>query len=396
VNPPLRVALLLDPLSLTLGAKGLHVKWAGHAPELARELLGRGHQVRGFGAPPGLIPRSSGDEGLEEGGAPRGRLARFAPEVIVAYDSLSPAALRGARMARKLGSSLVLVESGWKGVMSWKDRGLRRVGERLWGRYVRRTSAGVVALDELAEKQCLDDGFPRDQVRIIPYGVDTQLYRPGLASPLVARHKIRGRILLFVGKLARERGVLELGAAFARTVGQRSDWNLVFAGDGPERPELRAMAERLGIGDRVFCLQPREEELPGLFGVATVLAFPALSNEVVGRYAARALACGLPLLASDLPRLRGYVEPEGNGLLFAPGSVEDLARAIQRLASSPTTRSRWARHSRKLAEERFAWPAVALGFEQLFVEASERVRARLRAGKRPSGNASDGALSARR
>lgn len=376
MSDPLRVALLLDPLAFSLAAQGLRVKWARHAPELAREFLGRGYHVRGFGAPPGLIPRSSADAGPEEE-AVGSKLRQFAPDVIVAYDALSPAALRGARMARSLGSTLVLVEGGWRGSLAWKDRALRRVGQTLWGLYVRRTAGAVVALDPLAEQQTLRDGFARELVTVIPHGVDVQAFRPGLASTLVARHRIRGRILLYLGKLAAERGVFELQNAFARTVGQRSDWNLVYAGSGPDVAELRAMADRLGLGDRVHNLRPREEELPGLMGASTVLAIPARGDEVVGRYAARALACGLPILASDLPNLRAFVQPDENGLLVPPGSLEAWAEAIQRTASSPTTRLRWARTSRQLAIERFSWPAVAGRFEQLFSEARERVQSKL-------------------
>lgn len=377
MSETLRVALLLDPLSFSLDGRGLHVKWAGHAPELAREFLGRGCHVRGFGAPPGMIPRSSADEGHEDPRAPGNKLVAFAPDVIVAYDALSPAAFRGARAARSVGATLVLVEGGWKGSLGWKERTLRSVGEALWGAYVRRTAAAVVALDPLAEEQALKDGFARELVRVVPYGVDVQEYRPGLASTLVARKKVRGRILLYVGKLAQERGVVPLLAAFARTVGQRSDWNLVFAGTGPLKAELRAMADRLGVSDRVYWLEPRDEELPGLLGASTALAIPALGHEVVGRHAARALACGLPILAADLPRLRVFVEPEQNGLLVREGSVEAWAEAIQRTASSPMTRTRWARRSRELAIERHSWPAVAARFEELFAEARKRVEEKL-------------------
>src|SRR6185503_16956946 len=181
---------LLDPLSLSLAAQGLRVKWASHAPELAREFLGRGYHVRGFGAPSGLIPRSSNEGGPEGTGGLGGRLRQFAPDVIVAYDALSPAALRGARMARVLGSTLVLVEGGWRGNLVWKDRVLRRIGETLWGPYVRRTAAAVVALDPRAEKLALRDGFARELVRVIPHGVDVQAFRPGLSSTLVARARI--------------------------------------------------------------------------------------------------------------------------------------------------------------------------------------------------------------
>lgn len=380
MSTSLRLALLLDPLALSLGTQGLRVKWASHAPELAREFLGRGYHVRGFGAPSGLIPRSSSEEGEEEGGSALvGRLRQFAPDVIVAYDALSPAALRGARMARALGSSLVLVEGGWRGGLGWKDRTLRRIGEALWGPYVRRTAAAVVALDPQAEKLVLRGGFARELVAVIPHGVDVQAFRPGLSSTLVARARIRGRILLYLGKLAEERGARVLLSAFSRTVGQRSDWNLVLAGSGPLRADLRAQADRLGLGDRVHWVEPREEELPGLFGASTALAIPARSDEVVGRYAARALACGLPILASDLPNLRAFVAPDENGLLVEPGSIEAWAQAIQHTASSPNTRLRWARASRQLAIERYSWPAVAERFEALFLAAKKRVDEKLAA-----------------
>lgn len=377
----LRVALLLDPLSVSLTGPGLTAKWASHAPELAREFLGRGYHVRGFGAPAGLIPRSSSDEPAEDGRGSTvgGKLRQFAPDVIVAYDALSPAALRGARMARSIGATLVLVEGGWRGRLDWRDRTLRRIGQTLWGVYVRRTAGAVVAIDPQAEQQTLRDGFARELVRVIPYGVDVQAFRPGLSSTLVARQRISGRILLCLGKLADERGVVELLRAFARTVGQRSDWNLVYAGKGPARAELRAMADRLGLGDRVHWVEPREEELPGLLGASTVLAIPARSDEVVGRYAARALACGLPLLVSDLPNLRTFVETDVNGLRVAPGSVDAWTEAIQRMSVSPATRTRWARASRQLAVERYSWPAVASDFERAFTEARERVRSKLSA-----------------
>jgi glycosyltransferase involved in cell wall biosynthesis len=127
----------------------------------------------------------------------------------------------------------------------------------------------------------------------------------------------------------------------------------------------------------VHWCEPREEELPGLFGASTVLAIPALSDEVVGRYAARALACGLPILASDLPNLRAFVEPDVNGLLVAPGSVDAWANAIQQTAGAPTTRARWGRESRRFAVERYSWPAIAARFEGLFTDARARVRAKL-------------------
>ncbi len=397
VATSLRIALVLDPLSVTLdGPLSFRVRWGSHAPPLARELLGRGHSVRGFGAPPGLIPRSS-EVVLEGEVTPSGwkTLLSFRPEVLLAYGARSPAAVRGARVARKLGSALVLVESlPERGRIT--ERTLARWGDWMWGRYVRRTTGGLIALDGPTRAHALKRGYASDVVRIVPHGVDTNEYRPGLTSTLVARHRIRGRILLYVGRMSEERGLEVLVAAFSRTVGQRTDWNLVLAGDGPLLPALRAMVVRLGVADRVHLLpRPRAEELPGLFAASTLLALPARDGTAVGRQIPRALSCGLPVLASDLPRFSNLIRDDECGLLVKPGDVESWTAAIRQAASSPLARKRWSTSGRRLALERLSWSAVAQEFEQVFLEARERVRAKLAA--RDRGKAiGEGAIQAER
>jgi glycosyltransferase involved in cell wall biosynthesis len=358
VSRPLRIAIVVDPL--TLSAKG-----GEHPARLATELLGRGHFVRGFGAPPGHIPRSSAD--LEEADSDRAGLVRFRPDVVLAYDALSPAAAYGARAARRLDVPLILVEADAPGGGSTWQRLLWRVGEVLFRAYVRRAAGAVVALDPVAHERAIREGFSPDVIKTFPLGVDLNTFRPGLTTHVVAQHRIRGRVVLFVGPLEAQRGAETLLAAFARTVGQRDDWALVFAGDGPERARLRAMSERLGVTGRVHWLpRPRREELPGLFGASTLLAVPATEDVVLGRNVARALASGVPVLASDLPRLRYFVEDGETGLLVAPGDVAAWADAIRRAASSPMARSRWARNARATAEARFDWRDVTTSFERLF------------------------------
>ena len=369
MSASLRVAILLDPLTMSLDPSfNLKVKWGNHAPALARELLGRGYTVRGFGAPPGVIPRSSEVEfeGVRAAGW-WGKLRAYNPDVLLAYDALSGAAFRGARMARKLDATLVLVESALPGGGTWFERLLARVGEKLFGHYVRRTARWVVAFDQVARKQALSEGFAPEIVSVVRHGVDTQTFRPGLTSTLVARQRIRGRILLYVGRLSEGRGVDDLIAAFSRTLAQRGDWNLVLCGEGSHQPELRAMADRLGISARVHWMGfPRREELPGLIGASSIFATPAHDDLVVGRQITRAMACGVPVLASDLPRLRDLVLHEETGLLVEPGNVDAWTEAIRRVASSPVARERWARNGRARALAELSWQAVVDRFEEVF------------------------------
>ncbi len=364
VSHPLRIAILVHPF--TLGRK-----WGAHAPELARELLGAGHTVRGFGAPPGALPRSGGDPEIEGGKLSEDvvGVAGYQPDAIVAYDSLSPAAWIGARAARRLGVPLLLVEAaaGEAGGRAWF---LQAVGRRLWGRTIRSATSAVVALDAVARTRALNNGFPAAKVEVLPAGVDLTLFRPGLTSGLVTRHHIRGRVLLYVGRIAEERGLEVLVRAFAASVGQRSDWTLVLAGEGPARAHLRALIERLGIGSHVVWVGlPRKEELPGLLSASTLLAIPALDDSVRGLNVTRAMACGLPMLVSDRPSLKLAVCDDVHGLVVPAGDQNAWREALQRAAMSPEARGRWGRAVRKTAEERYAWPRVARRFEMLIAAA---------------------------
>lgn len=367
---PLRIALLLDPF--TLEAKG-----GRHAPELAQELIGLGHVVRAFGAPPGAIPRSgaeAGPEGLRAPG-PGG----FQPDAVLAYEALSPAAFLGARLARKHGLPLLLVESGFGAAGPRRRRFLRAVGERLWGPYVRRATARLVALDPVARELLAREGFEEGRTELLPGGIDLARFRPGLSSSAISQHRIRGRVLLYVGRIGERRGLEVLIEAFARTVGQRSDWALVLAGDGPGQRRLRALADRLGVGAQLAWLpRPRPEELPGLMGASTLLAVPAVDESVQGSNIPRAMACGLPVIASDLARFRFYVEEDGSGLLAAPGDRVAWIAALGRATGEPEARKRWGRRARALAEARYAWPRIAREFERLILEAQSEL-ARLHA-----------------
>lgn len=357
----LRIALVLNPF--TLRRKG-----GEHAPSIAREMLGRGHAVRAFGDVVGGIPQStvatSGAAAPLEGDS----LSAFQPDIIVAYDGLSPAAWRGARAARKLEVPLVLVEEGFPDRGKLIERSLRLFGARAWGRLVRRTARRVIALDPAAEAQAMAEGFLADKVSVLPSGVDVEMFRPGLSSEVLHRHRVSGRVLLHIGRIEPGRGIDLLIDAFARTVGQREDWSLVFAGAGTFRVQARAQAERLGIGARVHWTNvPRLAELPGLIGSAEALLVPALDDDVASLKVRRALACGVPVLVSDVRRIADSVDDDVTGLVVPAGDQNAWADAITRLAAGPNRRERWGLAARESAEQRFSWPRIADELEQILI-----------------------------
>ncbi len=374
----LRIALIVDPFTLRM-------KGGDHAPILSGELLGRGHKVRGFGAPPGVIPRSRFERSSQGDGL---GVMGFAPDVIIIYDVLSPAGLHGAHCAVKLGVPLIAVEEGFAGRGGWWEATKRFVGERMWSRYVRKRVGTVVALDDFAKGEALRHGFDEDIVHVLGRGVDLEQYRPGLTSDLPASHGAHGLGLLYLGKLEDGYHLETVIQAFASTVGQREDWHLMLAGEGPLGAAFLAHASRLGVGGRVHCLgKPRPEELPGLLGAATLLLAPGGESVRDGLIAVRSLACGLPVLAAELPRFTSAVQDGHTGLLVEPGDAKAWSEAIRIAAGSPKRREAWGINAREHAEQAFHWPHIAHRFERVIWEAIEKQ-------KRTSGVTGEGTESA--
>jgi glycosyltransferase involved in cell wall biosynthesis len=368
-----RIALLSDPLTVL-------VKGARHALELEAELVRRGHVVRLFGLPQSLIGGAEpADDEPRSNAAHFGRTSviGFEPDALVVYDPTSPVALLGARIARREELPLVLVDDGRLADGSFLRRSLWRVGECLWGRVVRRAAGCLVALDPGGRERALEQGFDVQRIRVLPHGVDLDRWRPGLASPLIAEHRIRGRILLHAGSQDAHSGLELLINAFARTVGQRGDWSLVLAGRRGAHPRLRACAHRNGVAARVHFLKVAENDLPALCSSATVIAQPAREDRGSGLMLIRAMASGVPTLASDLPRHRFLVEPEDSGLLAPPDDLAAWAQTLQRMASSPEARKRWGSRGREIARERFSWRALGAQWEFALGAAGEREAAGL-------------------
>ncbi|MEO0661749.1 MAG: glycosyltransferase family 4 protein [Planctomycetota bacterium] len=375
MNTSLRIALVLNPF--TLRRKG-----GEHAPCISRELLGRGHRVRVFGDVAGDVPHSR-TPGEDEGIAPLDGtgLRDFAPDVIVAYDGLSPAAWRGARASASLDVPLVLVEEGLPDRGRAIERLLRAFGARAWGRLVRRQARRVVALDPVAVARAQREGFRPEIVTELRAGVDIHSFRPGLHSALIGQPSVGQHVLLFIGRLEPDRGLEVLVDVFARTVGQVSGWTLALAATGSYRTRIRAQVERLGISARVHWLGvPRAEELPGLLAGATALLVPALDDDVASLKIRRAMAAGIPVLVSDVARLRGTVDHDETGLVVPAGDRAAWIEAVQRLASDPNRRARWGSRARQVAVDSLSWEHVAERFEKVLHDAvsgheAERERA---------------------
>jgi glycosyltransferase involved in cell wall biosynthesis len=145
-----------------------------------------------------------------------------------------------------------------------------------------------------------------------------------------------GRTVVAVGRLVPKKGFEFLIEAAALAPLDR----VLIAGDGPLRGELRALAERLGVADRVELLGPQTpDEIRELLDRADVLAAPCVvapdgDRDTMPVVVKEALAMEVPVVASDEVGLPEVVRPEW-GRLVRPGDAAALAAALDELLSLP-------------------------------------------------------------
>jgi glycosyltransferase involved in cell wall biosynthesis len=152
------------------------------------------------------------------------------------------------------------------------------------------------------------------------------------------------------------------------------DLKLIIAGDGFERPDLEALARRLGIGDAVtFLGWVPNTALPPYYRAAALSVIPSL-EEGFGIPAAEAMGCEVPVVASDAGGLPEVVEHGVTGLVVPRGDSHALAAAMEQLLSDPLMRRRMGVAGRERALRLFDWDRTAEQFERIYADIGSGAR----------------------
>jgi glycosyltransferase involved in cell wall biosynthesis len=174
-------------------------------------------------------------------------------------------------------------------------------------------------------------------------GIDLNRFYP---DPGVDRDAMRARygldpkrkLFLFVGRVDHEKRLDVL--LHAVKLLDRNDIQLAIAGQGTAQDELQALANELGLGERVhFTGFIPAEDLPGLLNSADIFTMPS-EAELLSIASLEAMACGRPVLLANAVALPELAGDGVNGYLFRPGNAADAARCMALLADHP---ERWAR-----------------------------------------------------
>jgi phosphatidylinositol alpha-mannosyltransferase len=121
----------------------------------------------------------------------------------------------------------------------------------------------------------------------------------------------------------------------------------------------RRLVDRLGIGSAVeFCGRVPLQEIPRAYASADVYCSPALGGETLGVVLLEAMACGTPVVASDIPGYDETVRSGTDGLLCPPGDPRALAQTLLQVLRNPDLSRRLAAAGPERARD-YSWPLIA-------------------------------------
>ena len=248
------------------------------------------------------------------------------------------------------------------------------------------TADRVVATSPQEKKHMRSLVSSKGNIDIIPCG--TEIERFGSIGRSAARQQLgiapETKVVLYVGRFDPRKGIETLVRAVGLSALRQGDLKLIIGGgwregecDGKERDRIGSIVQELGLSDITsFPGGLSRDILPAYYAAADVCVVPS-HYEPFGLVAIEAMACGTPVVASDVGGLKYTVVSRETGLLAPPKNQAAFAGAIDRLLVDSVWRQQLGQAGRNRVQTYFSWDGVASQLSQLYNQLLEKAAMKL-------------------
>lgn len=288
----------------------------------------------------------------------RGEFDRSKPEVI--WERSSRLHNAGLILAREYKVPYVLE---WKdNLVNYRMSLFRRKALKLEIKKNQESDYIVVESDVLREK-LIEQGVDAKKILVAHNAVTASEFQPDQVNRTLTREKygVTGRAVLvgYLGSYAFYHDTERLILAAKLLQGDRNARNIriVMIGAGKEYELCREMAGKFGLLGGILMMNPGvpKEEVPDILAALDIAVLPGSTDIICPIKVQEYMACGLPVVVPDYLCNREVVDEGRTGLLFKPGSEEDLATKVMALATDEAQRKIIGRQAREEVQRRFSW-----------------------------------------
>lgn len=223
----------------------------------------------------------------------------------------------------------------------------------------------IIAPTDSIKNELISYGVKKP-IRVIPSGVDFKKFKVKNKGFLRKKLKLKkeNKILLFIGRLGKEKSIDLLIEAFALIAKEDRNTVFVIVGEGTEKKNLENLASLLGIGNKVYFTGNVDfEDMPFVYKDADLLLFSS-KTETQGLVILEAMASGLPVIAVKDAIYKGIIKDNVNGILVN-NDKEEFSRGCLNFLNKPIHKIRLSDNAVKFVEE-FSISTTAETLEKLY------------------------------
>ena len=245
-------------------------------------------------------------------------------------------------------------------------------------RYAFKRAAWVTACSQDLRDRAVRLGADPNRMTVIPYGVDSERFRPDAD----ARRAVRARlglgdgelVVLAYGRLVKKKGFEHLIDAAGMLTREHRSVRVVIAGEGDLASDLRDRARAAGVGDRVlFPGVVPQQEMSGWLAAADIAVVPSVHDEAgnvdgLPNTVMEIMASGTPLVATDVGGIASVAADGETARLVVERDPGALAAAITGLLDRPDLRLAIGQRARALVSREYGWSRVAAQFAAVYAQ----------------------------
>lgn len=195
-----------------------------------------------------------------------------------------------------------------------------------------RRAEKVICVSEDTQRAVIERyGIDREKTVVIPNGIDTELFRAPATATKIPKS------VLFLSRLEKRKGVDFLLRAMRKVTELDHDIKLFVGGKGSLAPTLKRYVDAHGLADQVeFLGFVPDADLPGWYSRVSCFVMPSVF-EGFGIPILEAMACGTPVIGTDVDGIRGLIDAGTTGLLVSFGDEQGLAERIAKVCHGEFT-----------------------------------------------------------
>ena len=213
----------------------------------------------------------------------------------------------------------------------------------------------------------------KHKIKVIPNGIDLNRFNKNEDKEKIKMYyniPVQYRVILFVGVIEEYKGVEYLTKAFKKVLNHEKKCYLIIVGAGTLSKKLKEMTVKLKISDNViFAGYVKDSALPYHYSASDIFVLPSISEkEGFGIVQLEAMACGKPVICTNLPGVNEVDKNEVASIHVPPKDTGALANAIIGLLEDEDLARKKGANGRKLVEEKYTWDKVAKMTEKVYEE----------------------------